>query len=138
MKYIIVVILLILSACALFLALEKYVCNKSKNFLTAYTKNYKKYEKILISNCTDLNIKVYDIFPDILKKDDKNCVAKSSADMRKFFISIGYQIDDFSFNLNKLSLIDSNLYEDFDNYFRNLKMISFNNGKPFREEDLES
>jgi len=137
MNYIVVLILLILSACALYFAFKNFVCNKSEHFLTEYTKNFKEYEKILISDYTDLSINVYDIFPDILKHNE-SCVANSSADLRKFFIGIGYEIYSFSFLLNKLSLIDFNLYGIFENNFENIKRTSFYKGEPFREEDFKS
>ncbi|MCR5147159.1 MAG: hypothetical protein K6B70_07480 [Clostridia bacterium] len=136
MNYIVVLILLVLSACALFLALKYKVCSRAENSLSAYIKFFKKYERILISDCTDISIRVFEIFPNNLY--EKNYIAKSSADLRKFFIIVGYRIDRYSALLNEISYIDSNLYEDFVNYFRNLKMISFNNGEPFREADLES
>ena len=136
MNYIVVLILIILSACAIILVLKSYICTKSEKYLTAYIKNFKEYEEILISDCTDLSIKVFDIFPDIWS--DKNYIAKSSAELRKFFITVGYGVDNFSTDLNELAIIDTNLYEEFIKYFRSLKMTSFEKGEPFRKEDLES
>ena len=73
------------------------------------------------------------MFPDDFDEDEE---AKSSADLRKFFIIIGYDVDDYSSGLNDVSLIDPNMYFDFSNFFREIKLISFKNGEPFREEDL--
>ena len=136
MKYIVVVILLVLSACAIFLALKNYVCSKSEKLLAAFIKSYKDCEGILNSDCTDLSIKVFDIFPNNLY--DENYTAKSSADLRKFFIRVGYRVDKYSADLNEIKYIDPYLYKEFANYFRNLKMTSFEKGEPFRENDLES
>ena len=136
MRYIVVILLLVLSACALFLALKYFVCSKSEKMLSTYIKYFKKYEGILISDCTDLSIKVFDIFPNNCYKE--NYIAKSSADLRKFFIIIGYKIENFSADLNEISFIDSDMYTEFSDYFRSLKMTSFEKGEPFREADLKS
>lgn len=133
MKYIVIVLLLILSASALFLAIQYYVCNSAERILSLYIEQHAKYNEILTGDITDIEIQMRNLFP----KSFNKAVAKSSKDLRKYFIKLGYGIEQYCSSLSEEGYIDSQKFNKFLYEFRTLKLIAFNKGEPFRKDELD-
>ena len=81
MKFIIIVLLLVLSACALFWGALYYINQFAERRILLYIKQYKKYNEILVSDISDIEIKMCEVFPTFFKKE----IATSKSDELIFF-----------------------------------------------------